>query len=122
MLKRTVLLWMVMFVVGLYTTFVLQSLWNWFAVEAFHLAPISFWLMYGLMLTARMFTSRGDELPFFEELTTRINACMSEEKRELVNNEIEHGIWAKTGRVLIGEVSGSTVSLGIGAVVHILLV
>jgi len=34
MAKKTLLVWGIAFIVGFYTTFVLQSLWNWFAVPA----------------------------------------------------------------------------------------
>jgi hypothetical protein len=35
-------------VVGLYTTLVVQSLWNWFAVKALNAPRVSYWEMYGL--------------------------------------------------------------------------
>jgi len=43
--RMLVLLFLVGPVVGLYRTFVLLNLWNWFAAEALHLPVISFWVM-----------------------------------------------------------------------------
>jgi len=49
------LLWAVASVARLYTEFVLQNLWTWFATLVFHLLQISFWVMYWLVLVIGMF-------------------------------------------------------------------
>ena len=66
MVKKIVIIWLVGMVVGLYTTFVLQSLWNWFATEAFHVSQISFWVMYGVVLVVGLLTE-GQSNKFEEE-------------------------------------------------------
>jgi len=45
MLKKMLLGWVVGSAASLYTAFVLQNLWNWFATPALHLSQISFWIM-----------------------------------------------------------------------------
>jgi hypothetical protein len=44
---KVVWLWAFGFVSYFYTAFVLQMLWNWFAVTALRLDPIGYWQMYG---------------------------------------------------------------------------
>ena len=51
-------LWVIGRIVSLYTTFVLQSLWNWFVVSIFHLAPIHYWEMFALLLLVGLLTER----------------------------------------------------------------
>jgi len=52
-----IILWLIS---SLFTTFVLQNLWNWFAIPALHASEISFWVMYGLRIgeTKALFRNR----------------------------------------------------------------
>lgn len=48
-------------VAGLFIPFVLQHLWNWFAVPAFNLHEILYWQMFGIFLFARVLLFQGDD-------------------------------------------------------------
>ena len=52
--KKAVIMFAFSTFVNLYTTFVLQSLWNWFAVEALNAPHVSYWVMYGLVMIANL--------------------------------------------------------------------
>ena len=114
-------------IVHLYTTFVLTILWNWFVVPAFHLSDVSFWLMYGLVLIVNMFhnpavqTFDGDRRT--KSLMTAIEACIPEDRKEFVREELESQrkeIWIDMGGMIIGVAVGNTVALGVGFIVHVL--
>jgi hypothetical protein len=124
--KRTVVLWVMGSVVGLYTTFVLQSLWNWFVTETFHLAPVSFWAMYGLVLIIGMFTYNPnfEEKQRFNSIVTAIDACIPEDKREDVKEQIEEQmeqVWWEAGFGIFGKLIGNTFTLALGWAVHTFL-
>jgi len=106
--------------VGLYTTFVLMRLWNWFATEALHLPEISFWVMYGLVLIIGMFTpgfgDTGQEYSF-KAIATAVDACVPDHKREWVSEQIEgqqSGIWIDVGFKIFGKIFGATCTLAVG--------
>ncbi len=125
--KKMVGTWGIAIVVGFYTTFVLQALWNWFAVQAFGAPHISYWMAYGFVLTLRLIL---DEPPFekqeiYGRLEHLINACIPEEKREVLNEELlEEGkeFPARLGGAIFGQVVGLTLTLAIGWAVHTFLV
>jgi len=90
-------------VVSLYTTFVIQHLWNWFATSAFHVSEISFWAMYGLVLLVSLFTEWqkvGDE-PRWKTAYIILEACIPDAKKEEVETQLkqqmEVRIWADAG-------------------------
>lgn len=60
--KKTGWFSLVAIIVGLYTTFVLQSLWNWFVVTAFNIPSVSYWQMYGLVLLVTLISERSPEI------------------------------------------------------------
>jgi hypothetical protein len=113
-------------VVGLYTTFVLQSLWNWFVTEAFHLSPVSFWVMYGLVLIIGMFAydPNFEEKQQFKAIVTVLDACLPEEKRKEVNEQLDEQmseLWLEAGSTVFGKLVGNTFTLAVGWAVHIFL-
>lgn len=115
--------WGIAVVAGLYTTFVLQVLWNWFAVAALHAPEISYWTMYGLLLLLRLVfqkpTFEIDEK--FKRLTMIVSACVPDEKREELQEELkaeDDDLAAKLGGLVVGEVVATSLALGLGFVVH----
>ena len=78
--------------IRLYTTFVAQNLWNWFAVDTFHASSISFFVMYGLLLLVDLIV----EKPEHEEgyrwamLSTAVDFCIPDDKREAVEQAMEN--------------------------------
>lgn len=56
---KPVLMFAVAVAVGFYTGFVMQYLWNWFAAPAFHLDPISYWRMCGLVTLFNLINPSG---------------------------------------------------------------
>jgi hypothetical protein len=113
--------------ISLYTTFVLKNLWNWFATGALHLPEISFWVMYGLVLIIGMFTSDFGDLDHerrFKVLATALDACVPEDKREWVNEQLadlQSSIWTDIGFKIFGKILDTTWILVIGWVVHAFL-
>jgi len=114
-------------VVSLYTTFVIQHLWNWFATSAFHVSEISFWAMYGLVLLVSLFTEWqkvGDE-PRWKTAYIILEACIPDAKKEEVETQLkqqmEVRIWADAGLQAFGKVVGTTFALVLGLVVHLFL-
>jgi hypothetical protein len=113
--------------VGLYTTFVLQTLWNWFVSTAFNVPSIPFWGMYGVTLLAGLLMDRSAERSEnefkWETALTTLNACIPEEKREAVTKAIKEqteGVWTRAGSEVFAKAIGSTVTLVIGWIVHAL--
>ena len=125
--KTVVGMWGIVIVVGLYTTFVLQTLWNWFAVPAFHAPEISYWTIYGLLMLAHLIidkpTFENDER--LKRLAIIVSACVPDEKKE----ELEEALKAddddatfKLGTFIFGQVVGSSVAVVLGFVIHLFLV
>jgi hypothetical protein len=122
-LKKLCAAWAVSIVVGLYTTFVLLSMWNWFAVQALHGPEIHYWTMYGLMMLIRLVF----EPPVFKEkevfgrLEILIRACVPEEKRDQLDatlKEEEKGFAARAGWSAVGQAIGASIALGLGWAIH----
>jgi len=85
--KKALLLWGVSFVVGFYCVFVMQQLWNWFAVPLLHFSEASFLAMYGFKLLVGLLTARDiGENPMHESRWRRalivMNACVPVGGRE----------------------------------------
>lgn len=128
MWKKAALFWLVGTVMGLYTTFVLQNLWNWFVTEAFHLSSISFWVMYGIVLIFGMFGEQHSEKSTEEQrikvLMIGLDACIPEDKKELVKEQLEEQeqqVWGQVGMSIFEKVVTNTFTLGLGWTVHVLL-
>ena len=111
--------------VGLYTTFVAQSFWNWFAVPAFHASTVSFWGMYGivalfnLLIATDLQTTASDQM--WRAAFTMIEACIPPDRIEAVNEAIEAQTdlaWIKLGSAIFGKFAENTLSLVVGWFVH----
>jgi hypothetical protein len=125
-IKKFVEFWIVGSVISLYTTFVIQSLWNWFATSALHVSGISFWGMYGLVLLIGLFANKygqnlGEEQRW-KDMLTALDACIPDDKREVVKEQLEElkeGIRVEAGTTAFGTLVGNTFVLALGFVVHV---
>jgi hypothetical protein len=123
-IKKSVLLYGVSMIVGLYTTFALTVLWNWFAVPAFHLSAISFWVMYGLTLLVSLFQSPSGDFNAEHRhkiVAVILDACVPVEKRAEVTERLQEfteEIWYEAGWKVFGQIVANSLTLGIGLVVH----
>ena len=125
-IRNFILLYGVSIVVGLYTTFVLVVLWDWFVVPAFHLSPISFWVMYGLTLFISVFRSNGGDIEVEQRhkvVATLLDACVPDGKREQVKEQLEEfaeEIWYQAGSKVFIQIIANSLTLGVGFVIHVL--
>jgi hypothetical protein len=69
--------------VGLYTAFVAQCFWNWFAVPVLHLAEISFLQMLGILWLIQLLTTRSpkEDDKRWELLASLVELCVPVEKQ-----------------------------------------
>jgi hypothetical protein len=100
-------LWIFGLLVGFYTTFVIQSLWNWFAVPAFHVQEASYWLIYGINMLFHLITESytlPDEQRW-KRAFIFLDACVQEPKRDVLKQQIEEELeseWSETGYFIFG--------------------
>lgn len=122
--------WAVSTLVGFYSVFVLMELWNWFAVPLLHVPEASYLLMYGVSILFGLMTGVGEhdnpaDERSWKALFIALDACLPEHKakdvREDVRTETE-GIWTDIGAMIFGRILSRSFTLGIGFVIHILLV
>jgi hypothetical protein len=118
-------------VISLYTTFIIQNLWNWFVVPAFHVAEISFWGIFGLVLLVNLLAEgqkSGDKFATeqrWKNIGHVLDACIPPEKMESVRELVEaenEGMWLNLGIEAFGKIVGNTLTLLVGWVVHMFLV
>jgi hypothetical protein len=114
-------------VVSFYTTFVLENLWNWFAVSALGAPQISYWTAYGFVLLIRLLFDKDTtykEQEIFGRLGMMIDACVPEEKRAELTEQLLEEDKGLVGRLfggVFGEALGVTLTLGLGWAVHTFL-
>jgi hypothetical protein len=116
-------------VVGLYTTFVVENLWNWFATSALHVRAIPFWGMYGLiLLIGALMGNQEQEFSDRErwKLTMVVlDACVPDAKRkevdELIETHTKVGVWLDAGSLVFARLAGNTFLLVLGFLVHLVL-
>lgn len=130
MAKKIVASWCFGIVIALYTTFVLQNLWNWFAVSAFHISEISFWVMYGLVLTIGVLTDKEDmtshQLKGLYTMVEALEVLLPPEEREELDKKFKEqtvgfGFWLEVGSRIVGRVVGNTLILVLGWTIHTFL-
>ena len=116
-------------VVGLYTAFVVQTFWNWFAVKAFGVPSVTYWEMYGVtMLLGLLFSRDGDSVKNDEQWKTAfmiLDACVPPDKREFVADEMKarlDGIWLDMAFMVFGKFINNTVTLVLGWAIYTFLV
>ena len=123
--KRFALLWCFSILVGLFKAFVLLNLWNWFVVDAFHVSPISFLPMLGVVWFIQLATAspNNDAGFLWKKMHALIGFCVPEEKRQLAEKalkEVDEAAWED---VCVGagqQLFGSGTVLVLGFCVHLL--
>jgi hypothetical protein len=110
-------------VVGLYTTFVVQSLWNWFAVKALNVPSLSYWEMYGLTMLLGLLLARDGEQDEqnWKTAFAILDVCVPQEKRDELVEELKtrnEGLWLELGLVVFSKAVGHTLTLAIGWAVY----
>lgn len=126
--KKAILLWVVGFLIGFYAVFVMQQLWNWFAVPLLHFGEASFLTIYGLSLLVGLLTARnvGEdplEASRWRSVMMAIDACVPVEARKALHEKLkEEGDiqWLNLGTWAFGHASSYTVTLILGFVIHLL--
>ena len=119
-----VLAWAGMFVVGFYQAFIGTFFWSWFVAPALHVSDISFWIIYGLIMTINVFRSSDSaflEREHHEHLTKILMFCVPEAFLEAAKQELADSVSInKVMFSLVGQALGLTSVLAMGFVVHIL--
>jgi len=138
--RRTWLLWIVKIpadqLVRCYTAFLLQTLWNWYAVGPLHFASINFWEMYGLLLMvgvlAESVSTREEKFLEQEFMFTAVSAsvdlCIPDDKQSAIRRLIgEEQVgwprlaWITAGSTALSRIVEGTCALVVGFFVHIFL-
>ena len=124
------------FLVPFYTTLVIQTLWNWFVVDALHAASISYWQALGLVMLVNLLMYRSTHNVDEEKLEERleqtlaiVQLCVPDEKAMASAKAVKEAQIGKGGLLgLLGifnreldEVVRGTIALGIGWTVHTFL-
>lgn len=118
--------WIFGLLVGLYTTFVLQNLWNWFVATTLNVSQISYWQMFGFNILLQMLFERNGfaEDARWHRMVTMVYACVPADRKgevdETLKEETEN-VWLNAGVEVFGKLIGSTVTLGLGWAVHTFL-
>jgi hypothetical protein len=123
---KTVINWGFSYISGFYMSFALMELWDWFAVSAFHVEPIRYWNMYGLVILVRLFTPSINLVAIekWEIAMKMIEACIPEDKRVATMAAIQRDGMGDNMQMLIAnfmDIASSTISLAIGWAVHTFL-
>ena len=118
-------LWLFATAVGFYTTFVLQVLWNWFAVGSLNVRPILYWQMYGLNLLVQLVIERStfDEETQWRRAFLLMYTSVPADKKADVDDEIESEndrVWLDAGVMVFGRILTNSATLVIGWVIHVL--
>jgi hypothetical protein len=82
--------------------------------------------MYGLVLIIGMFAydPNFEQKQQFKAIVTVLDACLPEEKREEVNEQLEEQsseVWLQASSTIFGRLVGNTFTLAVGWAVHIFL-
>jgi hypothetical protein len=123
---KAVVMMVIAMVANLYTAFVLQQLWNWFAVNALNAATLSYWTMYGLLMAVHLVTHKDS---FEEELREKrmaivLGACVPDAKRAEMNEGLKEEnelLTTQLGSQIFGKAVGNTFALAFGWAVHTFL-
>jgi hypothetical protein len=115
----------VAYAVGFYTTFVVQTLWNWFAVKAFNAPSVSYWEMYGVtMLLSLLLARDGEDAENKQRWNAAfmvLDACVPADKREELLAQLKaekDEEWQKVGSLVFAKAPGNTFALVIGWAVY----
>lgn len=126
-MKKYVVIGIIGIFVKLYTTFILQQLWNWFVTPVFEIGPVSFWGIFGLVLVVSMFERTPSDFTqreYTKFLATMMEACVPDDKRDDVNeklDELKERVWIEAIPEGVGNFASITVTLILGWGVHTFL-
>jgi hypothetical protein len=123
--RSRVITWTLAFVIGCYSTFVLQQFWNWFATPILLLQSISFWEAYGLILLISFLfpkTAHDEHRRNFSHVFSLLEKfCIPETKqdelREFVQSK-KDDFWSEVASLMFEQVFSNTFALGVGWVIH----
>jgi hypothetical protein len=124
-MKRALGLWLVAIFGILYSTFVLEQLWNWF-VAPLGISPISYWHMFGLTLMVQVLVQTDS---FYTDkrwnlAILMLNACVPADRKAELDAQIEadnKNVWFEAGwDILAKRLVNGTSMLAIGWVIHVL--
>jgi len=112
--------------VGFYSTFVMQMLWNWFAVPALNVRSLSYWQMYGLStLISALLAHVEKEGEMNAKSNWRIafavlDACVPSDRMDAVKERLEE-MWGGLITTMLGQVVANTITLTLGWTVYTFL-
>ena len=123
---KKITFWISAFITGLYSTFVAQCFWNWFAVPVLLVSPISFWEMMGIILLINLFTEKDDSIEkhHWESVYKLLDACVPKSKKKDIEeflNEKNENKWVDAGFKILEKFLSNTVILIIGFVVYVMM-
>jgi hypothetical protein len=124
--KKIGITYIISMLIHLYTTFVLQHLWNWFVVNALHAPEISYWVMYGIVLMLQLvfYRSTFEDEQRWNWLEIVLTRCVPDERREEVSDELDRfkeQLTLQVGLMIFSVALGNTITLAIGWGVHTFL-
>lgn len=110
--------------VSLYTAFVAQCFWNWFAVSTLHVSEIPFLGMLGLVWLIHLLVSHpsGADGNHWGLLASLLELCVPSEKRgELAALSSPFSVWTEELSPILGKLAENTVMLVLGLALHFLI-
>ena len=120
---KKIIIWIIALVTGLYSTFVAQCFWNWFAVLVLPVPPVFFWQMFGIILLINLFSEKDDsiEKSRWEVVYKLLEACLPESKKQEIEefvNEKEKNAWVDAGSKVFEKFFSNTITLAFGFIIH----
>lgn len=113
--------------VGLYTAFVAECFWNWFAVPALHLPEISFLQWLGLWWLIGLFVRPSSSSENDKRWTLSMSVlelCVPEGKQAALKELLEANpilTFLEAFSMIFGQVVGNTITLVLGFLLHLLI-
>ncbi len=112
--------------VGIYTAFVAECFWNWFAVPALHVSEISFLQWLGLYWLIGLLKGRSsdEEDNRWISLMSVLELCIPEEKQQALKDlrETEADLdLLKAFWLVSAQVAGNTFTLTLGFILHLIV-
>ncbi len=114
--------------VGLYTAFVAECYWNWFAVPALHVSEVGFLPWLGLWWLIGLFRNNDSsvENKRWKILISAVELSVPAEKRDELNEMVELeteglGQFMDIFGMVFGQLVGNTISLALGFGLHIFI-
>jgi hypothetical protein len=122
-MKKSILKWAaflsVGLIVGLYTAYVAECFWNWFAVPTLHVDDVSFFQMLGLLWLVQLIIKpfAGDDIQQ-NKLISVVGLCVPEDKQAEVAEITRTDDTSENVMIVFAQVGRNTVMLILGFVLH----